>query len=144
MKHTSQRARVRRGEAAGAYRFEVTYRVGPGGEARRVEVVRDDTVNTALHVAAKSVDVVVADLPYGVQHSAGVGVGELVDAAVPGWVSVLRPGGAMALACNVRTLPRERLAQVLVGAGLTVLEAEGFEHRVDRAITRDVVVARRP
>ena len=50
------------------------------------------------------------------------------------------------LAWNRRTLPRGLLADVAVGAGFTVERKvdEAFVHRVDRSITRDVLVAVRP
>ena len=53
----------------------------------------------------------------------------------------------MALAWNRRTLERPRLAELLVTAELelvTPADDERFVHKVDRSITRDVVVARRP
>lgn len=52
----------------------------------------------------------------------------------------------MGLAWNIRVAPRARVAELLTAAGLTVLSGPGYDdlqHRVDRAITRDVIVARR-
>jgi hypothetical protein len=60
---------------------------------------------------------------------------------------VLRPGAGVALAWNRRTLERDRLVALVEDGGLelvTPADDERFVHRVDRSITRDVVVARRP
>jgi tRNA G10 N-methylase Trm11 len=72
---------------------------------------------------------------------------DLLTAAVPGWVELLRPGGAVGISWNVHGASREDAAQVLADAGLDVCEGgayEGFRHRVDQAIIRDILVARKP
>ena len=58
------------------------------------------------------------------------------------WRDVLRPGGGVALAWNRRTLPRARLVELATDAGLAVADDDDdrFVHRVDRSITRDVLV----
>ena len=98
-------------------------------------------------------DAIVTDLPYGVQHGARRGddrsrrPDDLLAAALPAWWSALRPGGAAGIAWNNRLLRRDALAAALAGAGFEVTDvgADGrFVHRVDRTITRDLVVARRP
>jgi hypothetical protein len=51
------------------------------------------------------------------------------------------------VAVNVRTSPRVETLAVLSDAGLEPLDAGpylGFEHRVDQAIVRDIVVATKP
>ncbi len=155
LKHQVERARHRKGRAAPAARTTVTYGAGKERAAHRVvDVVQDDTVRLRDHLPARSVDALACDLPYGVQHGASPAPGlvrrspaELLAAALPGWRDVLRPGAGAALAWNLRTLPRAELVGLLEEHGfeLCVPAEDGtFEHRVDRSITRDVVVARRP
>ena len=120
---------------------------------RRVVVVHDDAARVRDHLPDRSVDLVVGDLPYGVQHGSRAGAGrlqrrpgEVLDAALPRWVAVLRPGAGVALAWNHRTLPRHEFGALLERAGLELVtphDDRSFRHRVDRSITRDVVVARR-
>lgn len=150
MKHTAERSKIRKGAASGAQTFRVTYRPAKQAPPRLIEVVRDDTVNAPTHFAKKSVDVLVADLPYGVQHEARADHGfsrrpdALLEAALPAWTQVLRRGGAMALAWNLKTFPRDKMVSMLADAGLTVRMApddDSFVHRVDRSITRDAIVA---
>lgn len=139
VKHRVTRARVRRDGKVVGRRFDVD-----GGVS--VAMVHDDTRFVRSHFKRGAFDVVVGDLPYGVQHDRR-GVESLLADALPGWVEVLAGGGAVALACNVRTLPRPRLVGLLHDAGLDVLDREPydrFEHRVDQSIQRDVVVARKP
>jgi hypothetical protein len=153
LKHQVERARLRKGRATPAHRTTVAY-----GTTRdqatwhRVDVVVDDTTRLADHVPTRSVDALVADLPYGVQHGA-VATGstrrtpeDLLREALPAWQAVLRPGAGVALSWNLRTLPRARLVALLHEhgfAGCRPPEDEAFVHRVDRSITRDVAVARR-
>lgn len=154
LRHRAERARLRKGRAEPAHRLTVTYgaRRDDDPAARVVDVVHDDTLRASDHLRARSVDALVADLPYGVQHGAAAGgrtrrgPEDLVAAALPVWRAVLRPGAGVALSWNLRTLPRARLAALLAEHGYEPCrpaEDEAFVHRVDRSIERDVVVARR-
>ena len=154
MKHTVTKATLRKGRPSTAHRMTVTYRTpGAGGTDRVVDLVHDDTLRARDHLKARSIDLLVCDLPYGVQHGSQPGPGrlergpaDLLERALPVWFDLLRPGAAAVLAWNRRTLPRGLLADVAVGAGFTVERKvdEAFVHRVDRSITRDVLVAVRP
>ena len=98
-------------------------------------------------------DMVVGDLPYGVQHGnvtnekqSGLtrNPSELLKACLPAWAEVLRPGGVLVLAWNTNVLPRETMTALLSAHGLTVCEGAAdlsLAHRVDQAITRDVIAA---
>lgn len=122
------------------------------GLGQEVVVVAGDTRTVVDHLGKSSVDVIVTDLPYGVQHGATAGdlrrsPADLLAAALPAWRAVLRPGGAMGLAWNTKVLPRPQLVELLTAAGLAVVAGEALErfaHRVDQAIDRDLLVARRP
>ena len=67
-------------------------------------------------------------------------------ACLPAWREVLRKGGTAALAWNVNVLPRGAVEQLLEDAGFTVLRGgayDRFQHRVDQAILRDVVISKK-
>ncbi len=71
---------------------------------------------------------------------------DLLAAAVPGWAKLLRPGGALGIAWNTLVAPRAEAAAILVSAGLEPAESGpylDFRHRVDQAIVRDILVARK-
>ena len=72
---------------------------------------------------------------------------DLLSDAVPAWARLLRPGGAIGIAWNTFVAPRERCRpSILAGAGLVLVESGPygqFRHRVDQAIMRDIVIARK-
>jgi tRNA G10 N-methylase Trm11 len=98
-------------------------------------------------------DLVVTDAPYGVQHGSRTSARltrrpqDLLAAAVPVWARLLRPGGAVGIAWNTLVAPRAEAAAILAAADLDPVEHGSylnFRHRVDQAIVRDVLVARKP
>lgn len=157
IKHTVELTPIRREKRKVARRLAAT--LAPSKEALRAGDVQHVTLLHADAVAARDVlragccDVIVTDTPYGVAHgSRSAGVRErhpldLLTAALPGWVQLLRRGGAMGLAINIHVAPRDKVASLLTDVGLEVVDSpayEGFRHWVDQGITRDVVVARKP
>jgi SAM-dependent methyltransferase len=152
LKHSVERATLRKGRPTTAHRMTIRY--GPSKDAsthRTIDVVHDDSRNLRDHHKPRSIDLLVADLPYGVQHGAAVADRRDRDpegfllAALPAWHEVLRPGAGVAMAWNRRTLSRPRFVELAAGAGFQVAAGDDdrFVHRVDRSITRDVLVGRR-
>lgn len=129
-------------------------KVTPGaGPAQHLDVFAADTVAVADLFGRRRFDAVVTDAPYGVAHGSHLGLGrhrspaDLLAAAVPAWVSVLRRGGAVGIAWNIHGLARADLAAICVAAGLEVCDDGPYRrlaHRVDAGIHRDVLVARLP
>ncbi|WP_193636293.1 TRM11 family SAM-dependent methyltransferase [Brachybacterium subflavum] len=117
------------------------------GEVQKLHLLTCDTTRLGEVLPDRSVDALVADLPYGVQHGARTegwqrSPLDLLEQAIPAWRALLRTGGGMALALNRRTAPYARVHEILGSHGLTVLSGDGaFRHRVDQAIDRDVVLA---
>ena len=127
-------------------------------------VLSMDTTKLPDVMRRASVDVVVTDLPYGVQHGSHGSNGErlarsplrLLDRALPGWHDALRTGGTIGLAYNRHVAGPEAMAEALEAHGFTVVHGHGvdgptqghvaadaFRHRVDASIDRDIVVARK-
>ena len=157
LKHTAQTSRLRRDGRTLGRRFDAELAVDKeawaAGDTVTVSIAQADTLETPTIFRAASVDAIVTDAPYGVQHGSRSGGGlqrsplDLLAAAVPGWAAVLRPGGALGIAVNLRTSPRADTCAVLSDAGLEPVDTpayRGFEHRVDQAILRDVIVATKP
>ncbi len=120
------------------------------------EIVSGNSKYADLFFPKNKFHVLVGDLPYGVQHGNVTGdkqtalsrsPKELVQACLPAWKTVLMPGGVLALAWNTFVFPKEQFAALLEQAGFEVL-LDGpygqFSHRVDNAIMRDIIVARKP
>ncbi len=142
IKHKVTSERIRKGSLAGASRWRVAI-----GGGQRLEFVRGDTASAAELFGSGSFDVVVGDLPYGIQHRSASTAhrrspAELLDESLPGWRATMRPGAAIALSWNTKTLTRAELLAQLERADFDVVDhPRPFEHVVDRSITRDLVVA---
>lgn len=157
LKHTAEVVPIRRDGQRLGRRLEVTFapskEAWKAGDVHRLGFVHADTTRAGEFFRPATFDALVADAPYGVQHGARAGGRldrsplALLRDAVPGWVPLLRPGGALGLSWNTHVAPREEAVAVLAGAGLVPCDGgpwRRFVHRVDQAIERDVLVARRP
>ncbi|TMR06790.1 SAM-dependent methyltransferase [Actinomadura soli] len=166
VKHQAEVANIRREKAVLGRRLHVTLGASKerykSGETMEITVVNADSVDAGKFFRPGSFDLIVTDAPYGVQHGSRPKGGqpgrrgkpqlsrnpvELLTAAVPGWVRLLRSGGAIGISWNTFVGRREELADVLTSNGLDVQDSDaylGFRHRVDQAITRDLITARKP
>ena len=119
------------------------------GQSRKFEMIAGDTRHVSAYYKKDFFHAIVADLPYGVQHSAkkkpqGGGFTrnalELLREAMPGWVKVLKPGGAVVLAWNLFLIDRDEMAKLFAQHGLAVQEGLDFSHRLDQATHRDLII----
>ena len=121
------------------------------GDVRTLRLLQGDTGLTGELMRKAPAHVLVADLPYGIQHAPQDGrkpesFTAMLHRVLPAWRDALRHGGAAAVSFNKLTLPRSALAELMEDAGFRVLTDApyaNFEHFVEQAVTRDVVVARR-
>ena len=158
IKHHAEQVPVRRNKQVAARRLQVSLAASrddyKAGVTQHLDVVNADTMRVLEFFRPDTFDLVVADLPYGVQHGSRTAarglarspLGLLADAA-PAWAALLRSGGACGISWNTFVAPREQAAKILADAGLDVLDSGpwlAFRHRVDQAITRDILVARKP
>jgi SAM-dependent methyltransferase len=150
LKHTAELVPVRRQGRRAARRREVSVAASVD-DHKAGAVVQADTTQLDGLLRARCADVLVADLPYGVAHGSHDDQGglsrrplELLERAVPQWVSLLRPGGALGLSWNLKVARRELAEDILLANGLAIVPDAGLAHRVDQGIERDVVVARKP
>ena len=121
------------------------------GDTRTLSLFLGDTGLTGELCKKSPAHLLVADLPYGVQHAPQDGKRtesfmQVMKRALPQWKDAVRKGGAIALSFNTLTLKKADLIQLLTDAGFTPLtEApyNDFEHFVEQAVNRDFVVARK-
>jgi SAM-dependent methyltransferase len=165
LKHQADFSPVRRDRRVVARRLQAQFAATKdeykAGDVQRLDVIEADTTRIGEFFRAASADLVVADLPYGVQHGSHTagrgGAGrpgtltrsplDLVREAAPVWAKALRPGGALGISWNTLVARREDAAAAFSAAGLEVLDSapyRAFRHRVDQAITRDILIARKP
>jgi SAM-dependent methyltransferase len=159
LKHQAVFAPVRRNRQVVARRLTVTLAATreeyKAGDVQRLDVVDAETTRLLEFFRPASADLVVADLPYGVQHASRSGAAaktrargplDLLAEAAPVWATALRPGGALGISWNTFVAGRQDAARALAAAGLRVRDDGAylrFRHPVDQAIRRDILVARK-
>jgi hypothetical protein len=158
IKHHAEQGPVRRDRQVVGRRLQISLAAAKddykAGLTQRLDVLNGDTTRALEFFRPGTFDLVVADAPYGVQHgsrTAAKGLArsplDLLAGAAPVWAGLLRSGGACGIAWNTLVARREAAAAILAGAGLDVIDSPGylaFRHRVDQAILRDILVARKP
>ena len=158
LKHTLELSPVRRASKVIGKRLDAE--IVPTGreQSLALTVFTGDTRQSAALFGKRRFDAVVADAPYGVVHGSQTEVpgasgkryrsaAGLLSEAVPVWAEQIKAGGGLGLSWNAIGLKRQRLLELLSGAGLEPLDFDpyrDFEHRVDSSIIRDVVVATKP
>ena len=139
LKHTADLVPVRRQGRRAARRLEVT--LAASKEDHKAGAVQKLTVLQRRHHPARRAccgrtvaDVLVADLPYGVAHGSYDDEGgisrrplDLLERAVPQWLPLLRPGGALGLSWNTKVAKRELAEDILLANGLELVDARGAE-----------------
>lgn len=121
-------------------------------EVQNFQLFNSDTRNTNTLIKNKSCDIIVSDLPYGVQHgskkdktaSMSRSPIELLKDCIPSWYQVLKTNGSIVLSYNEFTMKYDEVAEVLDKNNFKVLNEEpynGYCHRVDQSINRNLIVA---
>lgn len=116
-----------------------------GRQQQTCMVAHGDTADAHTLISGFHPHLIVADLPYGIQHR-----GQLVTLlahGLPAWEAQLPPSGALVLAWEARRVSRPEMIELVQSTGgLIVLDEPPYDqmaHRVDRVIkSRDVIVAR--
>ena len=115
------------------------------------EIIEGDTQNIDKFYKKNTFNIIVGDLPYGIQH-ANTAKGnamrnplDLLEVSLPVWLNTLKVGGAIVLAWNNLLLKRADIEKIFLENNLTFPYQESehkpdFEHRVDQSINRDVIV----
>jgi hypothetical protein len=104
-------------------------------------MVHGDSRNARELSQGKHFDLLVTDMPYGVQHLAGGSRNalETMKACAPEWIACMKKGGIAVLIHN-RNQPKTRdLAGLFITGGLTHIEID-FPHRMSESIVRDLLV----
>lgn len=124
-------------------------------DPKTFEMISGNSLNIRRFYKKNSFNLIVGDLPYGVQHgnvtnekqsSLTRNPEELLNACLPLWSEVLIPGGTIVLAWNTLILPREKMKSIIEKHNLSILENpiyENFAHRVDNSIKRDIIAAKK-
>ncbi|MEL6178223.1 MAG: hypothetical protein AAFS10_04685 [Myxococcota bacterium] len=113
---------------------------------RSLRLIAGDSRLTPKLLGKQRFDLIVSDLPYGIQFK-GKGrrqsVLDLIEGCAQGWVASLRDGGAMVLIFNTYQPNRDALAALFTSLGCRV-EAISAPHRMSESIVRDLLVLTKP
>ncbi len=116
-------------------------------DVRRCLLVHGDARGTKELLAGFGrPQLIVTDLPYGIQHSAPLR--GLLGDCLPVWAELIAPGGVVAFSWDATRFAREEMAALVSAtAPLAVVDRPPYDrlgHRVDRVIKRrDAIVARK-
>lgn len=128
------------------------------GDTRTLRFWLGDARQAGQLLRKTPVELLVTDLPYGVQHAPEGGGNpdgrpgrpesfeQLLRRMLPAWREAVRPGGAMALSFNTFTVRRRTLAGWAQEAGWQPLEQpplNDLAHDVEQAVNRDVLICLR-
>lgn len=122
------------------------------GNTQMLQLFNSDTTLANLLIKKKSCDIIVSDLPYGVQHGSKNNKGsnmsrsplELIKTAIPAWNHALKTKGSMVLSYNEFTMKYRDISGVLQENGFKVLDESPYDdylHRVNQSINRNLIVA---
>ncbi len=119
------------------------------GDTRSLRLFQGSAAYADRMLGADGCQLIVCDLPYGVQHTAKDKQGtatmqRLMEESFPAFHRALQKGGAAAVSFNTYTLRREALCEAMETAGLHILTDapfNDFSHWVEQAVNRDMVIA---
>ncbi|MGL5150911.1 MAG: TRM11 family SAM-dependent methyltransferase [Clostridium sp.] len=116
------------------------------------QLLNADTRKSDILIKKKSCDIIISDLPYGVQHGSKNDKDDkmtrsplgLLEEAIPAWKEVLKVSGSIVISFNEFTMKYDDVSVVLERFGFKVLNESPFNnylHRVDQSINRNLIVA---
>ena len=107
-------------------------------------IMTGDAVDADKSLKSDRFDIIVSDLPYGVQHFANDGSRNplaVLEQCAESWKTCLKKTGVMVLAFNRNNPKRQALVNVFENAGWQVFDFEA-KHRMSESIVRDVLIIR--
>ena len=125
-----------------------------GGAKKNGKFLEFSAVDTSMRVAIgdareadqiykkEKFDLIVSDLPYGVQHTTNDNTRNpltIIEASIPAWKNCLKKNGAIVLAFNSNNPKRHSLIDVFSRSGFIATDF-AVPHRMSESIIRDVVV----
>lgn len=124
-------------------------------EYKNFEIVACNTVYADKIFKKNFFDIVIGDLPYGVKHSNITNEKqssitrspkELLEKNLNVWKNIMKDNGILALSWNTYLLKRIEFEKILEQKGFEIIKEENLlnlEHRVDQAINRDIIFAKK-
>jgi len=108
-------------------------------------VIGDSCQSHKLHKSA-SFDMIICDVPYGVQHRSGKGTRNILSTIIgslDAWQKSLRSDGGVVISFNSNLPKRKALQEAFLEKGWNVVDF-AIPHRMSESIVRDVMVCSVP
>tara|TARA_B110001454_G_scaffold74905_1_gene72455 strand:- start:3303 stop:4265 length:963 start_codon:yes stop_codon:yes gene_type:complete len=110
-----------------------------------MRIITGDSIETSSILKGDKFDLLVTDIPYGVQHfttSKTRNPLAVLEECAKGWSDVLKKGGVIVIAFNSNIPKRRDLIAAFSDCELQVLDFSA-QHRMSESIVRDVVMLRK-
>ena len=121
-----------------------------GISQNRYQIINGDTREAHRYLPNQQFDSLITDFPYGVRAGSRnekltpIPLDELLDTALPSWGRLLKPNGTVVIAYNLKTLPRERVLDLIQGHGFRQRFADAdLRERISGKIHRDIIAFER-
>ncbi len=114
-------------------------------EQTTAKMLIGDSKNCESLLQKEKFDLIVADLPYGIQHRASQKARNPFDdlkEALPQWLKLLKEEGSIILAYNSYQPKRKEMERLMIDCKLETLPLS-VRHRMSESIIRDVIVAKK-
>ena len=116
-------------------------------DTRFLRLAHGDTAIAPVLCRHSRVHLLIADLPYGIQHAPQFGTkpesfSSLLGRALPQWKKAMLPGAVAAISFNTLTFPKKQVLEIASSAGWIPVETQytaHLRHEVEQAVVRDVV-----
>ncbi len=112
----------------------------------RYQIINGDTREAHQYLPNQQFDSLITDFPYGIrvgsrnEKLAPIPLDRLLDDALPSWKRLLKPNGTVVVAYNLKTLPRERVLNLIQKHGFRQRFADmDLRERISHKIHRDIV-----
>ena len=112
----------------------------------RYQIINGDTREAHQYLPGQQFDSLITDFPYGIsagsrnEKLAPIPLDGLLDGALPSWKRLLKPDGTVVVAYNLKTLPRERVLNLVQKHGFRQRFADfDLRERISNKIHRDIV-----
>ena len=119
------------------------------GKIKQFELIHGDASLADKFYKTKYFDMIVTDLPYGVQHfgktdKTSRNPQQLLRSCLPSWKRLLKNGGVTVMSFNTNVLKKQTVIDMLTQEGFEILYPQiAFEHFVDNSIQRDLIIAKK-
>ena len=115
---------------------------------RFLRLAAGDTSHAPALCRKNKAHLIIADLPYGVQHAPQFGgrtesFCDLLVRVLPEWKKTLKSNGVAAISFNTLTLPAQRVLDIAADSGFAICDYEfcrNLRHEVEQAVVRDAVI----